>query len=139
MSIANKRAAWMGSLLVLGLVGTAAARPKAGAPTTPAQREAAWQQHQRMETESPFRALSWRSIGPTVQGGRVVDVASVPGQPYTFYVAYATGGVWKTRNDGGSFEPLTDHLPNTVTGAPSCHLSPSRSVIVMVSPSSDVE
>ena len=117
MSIANKRAAWMGSLLVLGLVGTAAARPKAGAPTTPAQREAAWQQHQRMETESPFRALSWRSIGPTVQGGRVVDVASVPGQPYTFYVAYATGGVWKTRNDGGSFEPLTDHLPNTVTGA----------------------
>ena len=33
-------------------------------------------------------------------------VEAVPGQPYSFYVAYASGGVWKTTNNGGSFEPL---------------------------------
>jgi photosystem II stability/assembly factor-like uncharacterized protein len=111
-------APWIGTLLLLSLATPSdAARPKPGAPSTPEQREAAWQLHQRMEAESEFRGLNWRSIGPTGQGGRVVDIASVPGQPYTFYVAYASGGVWKTTNNGGSFEPLTDQLPNTVTGA----------------------
>ena len=93
-----------------------ASRPKAEGPTPPAVRAAAWQQHQRMEQASPTRALRWRSIGPTVQGGRVVDVEMVPGQPASFYVAYASGGVWKTTNHGGSFEPLTDKLFNTVVG-----------------------
>jgi photosystem II stability/assembly factor-like uncharacterized protein len=89
----------------------------AHAADTAAQREAGWQRHQQLVAASPFNGMEWRSIGPTVQGGRVVDVAAVPGQPYTFYVAYATGGVWKTVNDGGSFEPLTDGLPTTVIGA----------------------
>lgn len=89
----------------------------AQAADTAAQREAGWQRHQQLVGSSVFNGLEWRSIGPTVQGGRVVDVSAVPGQPYTFYVAYATGGVWKTSNDGGSFEPLTDMLPTTVIGA----------------------
>src|SRR5690606_11951785 len=79
---------------------THAARPKPDAASTPEQRKAAWQQHQQMQDASIFKGLSWRSVGPTGQGGRVVDLASVPGQPYTFYVAYATGGVWKTTNNG---------------------------------------
>ncbi|WP_395789420.1 WD40/YVTN/BNR-like repeat-containing protein [Aquimonas sp.] len=113
-----RTAPWIGTLLLLSLATpTEAARPIPGAPSTPEQREAAWQQHQQMQDASIFKGLNWRSIGPTGQGGRVVDLASVPGQPYTFYVAYATGGVWKTTNNGGSFEPLTDQLPNTVIGA----------------------
>ncbi|WP_374662378.1 WD40/YVTN/BNR-like repeat-containing protein [Inhella sp.] len=104
--------------LLLALCGTSlqAARPRPAEASTPAARDAAWQQHQRMERESPARGLRWRSIGPTVQGGRVVDVEMVPGQPASFYVAYASGGVWKTVNHGGSFEPLTDQLFNTVVG-----------------------
>lgn len=94
-----------------------AARPKAAGPTTAEARMQAWTEHQSMEQQSLFRRLAWRSIGPVIQGGRVVDIASVPGQPYTFYMAYATGGVWKTSNNGGSFEPLSDRLPSTVTGA----------------------
>ncbi|MFN7784395.1 MAG: WD40/YVTN/BNR-like repeat-containing protein, partial [Lysobacterales bacterium] len=112
-----RTAPWIGTLLLCLAAPTHAARPTPGAPSTPEQREAAWQQHQQMQDASIFKGLSWRSIGPTGQGGRVVDLASVPGQPYTFYVAYATGGVWKTTNNGGSFEPLTDQLPNTVIGA----------------------
>lgn len=122
MTLILPRAATAAALILVAAIGTsilipsAHGRVKASVASTAEQREQAWQQHQRMEGESLFKALDWRSIGPTVQGGRVVDFESVPGQPYTFYVAYATGGVWKTTNDGGSFEPLTDRLPSTVIG-----------------------
>ncbi|MDE1898367.1 MAG: hypothetical protein KGH73_04875 [Xanthomonadaceae bacterium] len=94
-----------------------AARPLGAPAATAAQREAAWQAHRTLAADSPFRAMHWRSIGPTSQGGRVVAIAGVPGQPDTFYVAYATGGVWKTTDNGQHFVPLTDHLPTTATGA----------------------
>ena len=106
-----------GSILIVALCASLACIAHACAADTPAQREAAWQQHQKMTADSAFAGVQWRSVGPTAQGGRVVAVAAVPGQPYTFYVAYATGGVWKTTNDGNNFEPLTDALPTTVVGA----------------------
>ena len=34
-----------------------------------------------------------------VQGGRLVDIAVHPDDPYTFWVAYASGGLWKTTNN----------------------------------------
>ncbi|HEV2606938.1 MAG TPA: hypothetical protein VGT79_03040, partial [Xanthomonadaceae bacterium] len=102
---------------VLGALVALLSTGSSHAADTASQREAAWQQHQKLAADSPYAGVRWRSIGPTAQGGRVVDVAAVPGQPYTFYVAYATGGVWKTSDDGVSFEPLTDSLPTTVTGA----------------------
>lgn len=55
----------------------------------------------------PVRGLQWRALEPTVQGGRVVDVESMPGEPCGFYVAYASGGVWKSTNNCVRFEPLT--------------------------------
>ncbi len=51
----------------------------------------------------------YRSIGPTRQGGRVVDFAVPLQEPYTFYVATATGGLWKTINNGHSFAPVFDN------------------------------
>lgn len=72
--------------------------------------------HQKLVEASKLNGLSWRSIGPTIQGGRVVDVEVVPGEPYSFYLAYATGGVWKTTNNGVTFSPLSDRLPSMVTG-----------------------
>src|SRR5438477_6145957 len=50
----------------------------------------------------------WRSIGPANMGGRVTDVEGVPGNPKVFYVATATGGIWKTINAGTMFVPLFD-------------------------------
>ncbi|MEW5900959.1 MAG: hypothetical protein AB1715_05805, partial [Acidobacteriota bacterium] len=56
-----------------------------------------------------LKGLTYRHIGPTRQSGRFVDFA-VPGQePHTFYAATASGGLWKTRNNGLTFEPLFDH------------------------------
>ena len=105
------------SLALLLSASPADARPKPSPASTPEARWQAWEQHKKMQQSSPFRALEWRSIGPTGQGGRVVDIAMVPSHPERYYVAYATGGVWRTDNDGGSFTALTDQLPNTVTGA----------------------
>ncbi|MDE2982341.1 MAG: hypothetical protein OXU74_14210 [Gemmatimonadota bacterium] len=49
-------------------------------------------------------ALQFRTIGPTIMGGRVADLAVVEDDPRIFYVAVATGGVWKTENAGITFE-----------------------------------
>lgn len=79
-------------------------------------RWAAWEQAEKMRASSLLTGISWRSIGPSVQGGRVVDIESVPNEPYSFYVAYASGGLWKTTNNGQSFEPLSDRLPSMICG-----------------------
>ena len=50
----------------------------------------------------------WRAIGPANMAGRVTDVEGVPGNPKIFYVATATGGIWKTINAGTTFFPLFD-------------------------------
>jgi photosystem II stability/assembly factor-like uncharacterized protein len=50
--------------------------------------------------------LHFRNIGPATMSGRVVDLAVVEANPTTFYVATATGGVWKTTNNGVTFTPV---------------------------------
>ena len=91
-------------------------RPDPQGPATPEERKASWERHQRMEQESLFRGLPWRCVGPIVQGGRLVDIEVVPGEPYMFYVAYASGGLWRTTNNGVTFEPLFDHQPTIIMG-----------------------
>ena len=93
-----------------------AARPAPGAAADYADKEAAWARHQELREASLFDGLAWRAVGPVVQGGRVVDIATVPGEPYTFYDAYASGGVWKTTNNGVTFEPLWDEMPTMIVG-----------------------
>ncbi len=85
-------------------------------PATEKSRQAAWQKHNAMEQASDFKGLKWRSIGPIVQGGRVVGLAQHPSQPFTFYAAFASGGLWKTTNNGTTFEPLFDHMPTMIMG-----------------------
>jgi len=50
----------------------------------------------------------WRSIGPANMAGRVTDVEGVAGNSKIFYVATATGGIWKTINAGTTFFPIFD-------------------------------
>ncbi|HVT34140.1 MAG TPA: hypothetical protein VHE37_01045, partial [Nevskiaceae bacterium] len=63
-----------------------------------------------------FRALQWRGIGP-YRGGRALAVSGVPGDPYTFYAGFVAGGVWRSRDAGATWEPLTDHTPIVSVGA----------------------
>ncbi|HET9515440.1 MAG TPA: hypothetical protein VFO95_16020, partial [Gemmatimonadales bacterium] len=55
--------------------------------------------------DSAFLAgLRWRNIGPANMSGRITDIEGIGYPSRTFYVAAATGGVWKTTNAGVTFE-----------------------------------
>lgn len=56
-----------------------------------------------------LKNLTYRAIGPTRESGRFIDFAVPEQQPYTFYAATATGGLWKTTNNGITFEPIFDY------------------------------
>lgn len=78
-------------------------------PPTPAEaRIASFKQRQALEAASIVNGIEFRSVGPTVFGGRVVDLDVSEKDPSHFYVAYASGGLWKTVNNGQTFEPLFD-------------------------------
>ncbi len=55
-----------------------------------------------------FSSLAARGLGPAIMSGRVGDLAVNPARPSEFYVAVASGGVWKTVNGGVSFTPIFD-------------------------------
>jgi photosystem II stability/assembly factor-like uncharacterized protein len=60
--------------------------------------------------------LTWRSVGPVGAGGRMIDVA-VAGTPQHIYVAAATGGLWKSTDNGVSWTPIFDHETSISIGA----------------------
>ena len=53
----------------------------------------------------PFDSLHFRPLGPASMSGRISDIAAYEANPAIFYVATAHGGVWKTVNNGTTFEP----------------------------------
>src|SRR5689334_21277634 len=62
------------------------------------------------QSASPFSFLKWRSIGPVNTSGRIDDiaVARIRGEPDAIYIATASGGLWKSANNGVSFQPVFD-------------------------------
>ncbi|MGI8923655.1 MAG: WD40/YVTN/BNR-like repeat-containing protein [Fimbriimonadales bacterium] len=58
--------------------------------------------------EDVLRPFAFRSLGPAVTGGRIVDIEAHPSKPYTIYAASASGGVWKTTNNGTTWTPIFD-------------------------------
>lgn len=59
-----------------------------------------------LPTNPLLAGFHWRQIGPAGQGARIDDFAVDEKNPSTYYVGYATSGVWKTVNNGTTFEPI---------------------------------
>ena len=108
------------SLLVLFSLASAfqAKKPGRVQSTDPALRLKGFDQHQEMTKNSPYKDLKWQFAGPTNVGGRCIDVAAVApkGKNYTMYVASASGGLWKTENEGTTWEPVFDQAASTAIG-----------------------
>ncbi len=64
-----------------------------------------------------FEEVTFKNIGPTIMSGRVVDIAVNPNNPNEFYVAYASGGLWYTSNNGMSFSPVMDEAETINCGS----------------------
>jgi photosystem II stability/assembly factor-like uncharacterized protein len=94
----------------------------------------------RVEAHSPAAVsssllgnLHWRSIGPANTGGRIDDlaVARVPGHPDAIYVATASGGVFKSTNQGTSWTPIFDRV-DAMMSIGDVTVAPSNAAIVWV-------
>src|SRR5581483_7871947 len=56
-----------------------------------------------------FAGLRFRSIGPSVTSGRVNGFAVDPNDRAKYFIAVASGGVWKTVNAGTTWTPVFDN------------------------------
>ncbi len=71
----------------------------------------------QLKQSTAFKDFKFRNIGPSIMSGRVTDLAVNASDPSNFYVAYATGGLWFTKNNGQSFKPVFDSENNIGLGA----------------------
>lgn len=81
------------------------AQPKVTSATERLQNETIRKQ---LQQKSVANHVAFRNIGPSVMSGRVVDIEVNEKDPTEFYVAYATGGLWHTTNNGQSFISIFD-------------------------------
>lgn len=85
-------------------------------PTSAEDRARSWKQHQQLRQESIFKHLSWRSVGPRKQGGRIETIAVHPDNTSTIYLGIGTGGIWKTNNNGTTWKPIFDDQSTSSIG-----------------------
>jgi len=67
-------------------------------------------------TADTFSGLKFRLLGPAVASGRVMSLAVNPKNKFEYYVGVASGGVWKTVNDGTTWTPVFDEQASYSTG-----------------------
>ena len=76
----------------------------------------AYKSKETLTHSSRVKNIEFRNIGPTIMSGRVVALEVNPQDPTQFYVAYASGGVWYTDNNGTSFKSISDDWPTQNIG-----------------------
>ena len=73
---------------------------------------------QRDPMSSPtFNGLRFRSLGPAFTSGRVIGFAVDPNNAAKYFVASASGGVWRTVNNGNTWTPVFDREGSYSIGA----------------------
>lgn len=91
--------------ILISFTATATAQVK---PTPAKERLKLIEQRKLLNQPSKITETAFRNIGPSVMSGRVVDLEVNPSDATEFYIAYATGGLWHTLNNGISFQPVFD-------------------------------
>ncbi len=90
----------------------------------------AYEKHEQMRSASRFDSLHWQFIGPTNISGRCTDVEAVQprGKSYTIWVGTASSGIWKSVNEGVTFEPVFEQYGTSTIG--DIAIAPSNPEIV---------
>jgi photosystem II stability/assembly factor-like uncharacterized protein len=84
---------------------------------TPArERLQSFDKHLEMKKSSIFKHLKWKNIGPYFMGGRLTDIEGYDNDPYTFLVASASGGLWRTGNNATTWKPIFDSESSITIG-----------------------
>ena len=123
----DMRLSVVASLTLAGLVPSLAAAQERERRRPPPDPVPALADSETVVLTKPLKA---RAIGPAVMGGRVSDIALDPQDPYTYYVALGTGGVMKTADNGGSWEPVFEKERVAAVGAVA--VAPSDPKVVWV-------
>jgi photosystem II stability/assembly factor-like uncharacterized protein len=79
-------------------------------------REKGFETHLKMSENSVFKNTKWKGIGPYFMGGRITDIAAYDNNDYTFLLATASGGLWKTKNNGTTWESIFDNYSSITLG-----------------------
>jgi photosystem II stability/assembly factor-like uncharacterized protein len=113
--------AWAGiGLCIFGGRGLVAQGPAEPLPLPPIN-----------QSEDPLlKQFVWRSIGPANMGGRIDDLAVVESNPSIIYMGLATGGLWKSTNNGTTWTSLFDNYPVSSIG--DIAIAPSNPDIIYV-------
>lgn len=85
--------------------------------TDAAARQGAHLKRLEMEKASLLSEIRFRSVGPEIQGGRVVEIAAPANHADSLVVAFASGGLWRTDDRGGAWTPLFDDEPTLTIGS----------------------
>jgi photosystem II stability/assembly factor-like uncharacterized protein len=64
-----------------------------------------------------LKSMKVRGIGPAVMSGRITTVEAVHSNPNIIYAGAASGGVWKSENGGGTWQPIFDDQPTLNVGS----------------------
>lgn len=98
--------------------------------TTAQETQDAIQKRDQLRKNSLLQNLPARNIGPNVQGGRIVDIDVLPEDEHTWFVAYASGGLFRTTNNGQSFDPIFDN--QGALGMGDFAIAPSNTQVIYV-------
>lgn len=112
---------------VVYLCGNAAG---SSAAASAAERMESWEHHVKLKNESIFKDLQWKALGPKFQGGRIESISCPAGHSSTIYVGVGAGNLWKSINNGITWEPIFENESTFAIGVVS--VDPSDSNIVWV-------
>ncbi len=94
------------------------------------QRLVWFSQHQAMVKESNVTTNSWQAVGPSRMVGRGTDVAVHREQPNTLFFGCASGGVWKSVDDGRNWKPVFENYATASIG--DIAIAPSNPEVVWI-------
>jgi photosystem II stability/assembly factor-like uncharacterized protein len=108
------RCALLGAALFVATFGLRAQQP---APADADFLLKAYDTFRTQQAASPYKDIPWQYLGPTNISARATDVAVADREgARRIYVAYATSGVWKTDDNGKSWQAVFEHFPSTSIG-----------------------